>query len=743
MSSSGSKSGHTIVVILAISLAVTAFVLLLTQDILIDFPPPKRAELSLVDLRFRHRGPIISSRDTSKIVIVEISQESFKSLPEPWPWPRRYYARLIRNLNRAGAKAIGLDVIFTSPDLRNPGEDADFRRAVKEAGNVVLAAKLENTSQYIKREQSENYGNVYVDSTSLIGLVNAGVDGDGVLRRYMPFIYDRAQEKSIPTFSMALLNVAFGQPPHLLADVRERSFRYCRRDIPRYDNTSFLINYFGPSGSFKRIKFADVIDDMEFKTLEEDSLGFDINTFDDTTSAAFPGMSSQRVGYLYDGTFTDKIVLVGSTMPEEKDLFTVSIGEGDQEGDNQMYGVEIQANVIESVLTNDFIYRQPPGITAFVVFGLSLFTFAFTAGLKGIKTRFSALIEILSVAIILSEMLIIYWASLKLFSEKGYLADMTSPFLAVVASYVGSTVYNYVTERKQKNLIKNMFSRYVSPAVVDELVMYPEKLRLGGERKELTVLFSDIEKFTTMAEKMEPENLIALLNEYFSLMTDIIIANHGTLDKYQGDAVIAFWGAPIPQSDHALRACRTALTMQHTLVDMRDRWQREGKPHMSVRIGISTGQMVVGNMGGTDRFDYTVIGDTVNLGARLEGANKQYHTGIMISEGTHKQVWEHVVARELDLLVVAGKTEPIRVYELIGLVKDRIPADQMKFIEQYAHALSLYRGRRWEEAIDSFQQALRFFPEDYPSHIYIERSHMYRSNPPPKDWDGVFMLRTK
>ncbi|HTK81618.1 MAG TPA: CHASE2 domain-containing protein [Bacteroidota bacterium] len=745
MAASSSKPARTIAVNLAISLAVTACVLLLTQDILFEFPPLRRAELAFIDLRFRERGNLLTSRDTSQIVIVEISQESFKSLPDSWPWPKRYYTRLIRNLHRAGAKVVGLDVVFSSLDSRTPWDNQDFRSALKEVPNVVLAGKLETERhQYVKRDQLENYGNAFIDSTTKFGIVNTRSDYDGVVRRYMPFVYDDATDKRIPTFSMSLLNVVLHQAPEYTAEVGEQTFHYVAKEIPRYDATSFLINYYGPSGTFRRVKFADVLDDKDFRTREETSLGVDINTFDDTSTVpTFDGKGVQPAGYLYNGTFANKIVLVGSTNPEDKDLFPVTVGENTQEGDNQMYGVEIHANVIQNILHNDFILRQPYWMTALVVFGLSLFTFVFTAGLKAIRTRFGALIEILGVAIICSELFIIYWASLKLFNENNYLADMTSPFTAVIICYIGSTVYNYVTERKQKILIKSMFSRYVSPTVVDELVAHPEKLRLGGERKELTVMFSDIEKFTNMAERMMPEELVMILNEYLSSMTDIIIENHGTLDKYQGDAIVAFWGAPAPQQDHAIRACRAALTMQESLIEMRKRWQSEGKPPLNVRIGISTGEMVVGNMGGEDRFDYTVIGDSVNLGARLEGANKQYKTQTMISEETYRQVREDVLVRELDLLVVSGKTEPIRVYELIGMVGDSIPSQMLEFVAQYTRGLNLYRQRRWDEAIASFEKARKFSPDDYPCHIYIERSRMYQSTPPPANWNGVFILRVK
>ena len=746
MPSGVQKSLRFLLTYTSISLAVAALIFILTEDIIFEFPPLKRAELSLIDLRFQRRGAIPHIADSSNVVIVEITQESFKSLPEKWPWPRSYYARLVRNLKRAGAKAIGIDVVFTSSDSRDTASDVEFRSAIREAGNVILAGKLESEQRlYTQRQSMESYGNTYIDSGSTYGLVNVRSDVDGVLRRYMPFAYDAGQQKRIPTFSMAALNVYFQTKPSSTASVLDGMFLFGKRSIPQYDQTSFLINYYGPSGSFRRINIADVLDDREFTTVEElNHPGEEINTFDDTTMVPRLGGSGEvPAGYLYNGTFAGKIVLVGSTMPEEKDLFPVPVGEGRQDGDNQMYGVEIHANVIQEILERNFITRQPKWAAALIVFGLSLFSFTLTAGLKAIKTRYSAVIEILGVAIIFSELLIIYWASMKLFIEHRYLVQMMSPFLAVVVSYVGSTIYNYVSERKQKVLIKGMFRQYVNPTIVDELVAHPEKLRLGGERKEITVFFSDIENFTRISEKMVPENLVTILNEYLSVMTAIIFSHQGTLDKYEGDAIVAFWGAPVPQTDHALRACRAAVDMQRSLTGLRQVWKEEGKPQMSVRIGINTGEVIVGNMGGASRFDYTVIGDNVNLGSRLESANKQYHTNIMISQNTFQKVQDHVLARELDMLVVSGKTEPIRVYELIGMQNDSTPSTLVQLMERYTKGLTLYRKRDWRSAIKAFEEALEIIPDDYPSQLYIERSYLYLSSPPPDDWNGTFILRTK
>ncbi len=738
-------SARVLLTNLSIIVTVTLLVFLFTQDILFEFPPIKRAELSLIDLRFQRRGTIASGLDSSDIVIVEISQESFRSLPDKWPWPKSYYARLVRNLKRAGARAVGLDVIFSTPDPRDSAGEEDFRKALAEAGNIVLAGTIPpGQPLYKKHELHEHYGNIFIDSSSRFGIVNIRTDVDGILRRYIPFTYDE-NDRCVPAFSMAILNTYFKEKPLFTAYDAGNIFQYEGRRIPKYDESSFLINYHGPSGLFRRINITDVLDDKDFKTVEElSNPGIEINTFDDTTLVPnLDGRGKIRSGFLYNGVFTGKIVLVGSTTPEEKDLFPVPMGQQRQEGDNLMFGVEIHANVIQQLLEGNFIRREPWWMTLIVVFGLSTFTFTLTAGLKAIRASYSPAIELLGVAIVVSEMVIIYWGSIQLFMYHNFLDNMMSLFLAVIVSYVASTVYNYMTERKQKVLIKGMFSHYVNPTIVDELVADPEKLRLGGERKELTVLFSDIQNFTQISEKVSPEYLVQILNEYLNLMTAIIFSHEGTLDKYEGDAILAFWGAPIRQSDHALRACRAAIDMQRSLSGLRRVWEQENKPLFHVRVGINTGEMIVGNMGGASRFDYTVIGDHVNLGSRLEGANKQYGTGIIISEHTYRHVHEKVVARELDMLIVSGKSEPIRVYELVCLSGERISAPQMQFLDSYGRGIRFFRDRDWNRALAAFRDALALSPGDRPTQLYIERSKIYTVSPPPSDWNGVFVLTSK
>ncbi|MBI5475884.1 MAG: CHASE2 domain-containing protein [Ignavibacteriales bacterium] len=709
------------------SLVVAIMVLFITR-----LDPIQTLEENLITYRFKQKPIDTELKKRSNVVLVEINESTFETLPADYPFPVSYYARLVKNLNRAGAKVIAIDVLFSPKVHPDIVQENEFKEIVKQAGNVVLAGKIRtDTANYTIHVADPQYGNRFIEPLSSFGIVNVITDLEGTVREYLPGIYDQNQETILPSFSMATLNKYFQYPPMYIAPTSTSSgnipaFVYYNKDIPKYRASTFLINYYGGSGAFPRVPFEQIIDDKDFKTQEElEFPGLEINTFDEPE------------GYLTNGTFTNKIVIVGAgpQLAEEKDIFPTPF--------EKISGAEIHANVIQSIIDNNFIIPQPFLLTIPIVIGLSLFTFVFIAGLKSIKIRYNLLIDLLGIALTLSLLYIIVTISIGLFIKENYLVQMTSALLAVFFSYVGSIIYYYVVERRQKVMIKGMFSQYVNPTVVDELIAHPEKLRLGGERKELTVFFSDIENFTKMSEQLRPEYLVTILNEYLSEMTKIILENNGTLDKYEGDAIVAFWGAPIPQSDHAFLACRAAVQMQRRLDELRNNWLKEGKPELKVRIGINTGEVVVGNMGGADRFDYTIIGDSVNLGARLESANKQYKTKVMISSSTYQYVSEKIISRELDLLVVMGKTEPIRVYELIGINGESLPAEKLMTVELYKKGLAHYRKKEWDEAVKEFEKVLKISPDDFPSQLYIERSYLYKKNPPPENWNGVFILQTK
>lgn len=724
------KSHRLFINKIIVCVILSVVILFLTQETIFKFTPFKRIELATIDNRFNIRGKIPFE---PKVVIVEISEASFKSLPDKWPWSRSYYAHLVRNLKKAGALAVGIDVIMSTTDIYNPANDEDLRKAIRETQNVVLAGKFEIADErYDLISSNQNYGNIFFDADSSLGIVYLRNDEDGVHRRFHPIVFDRARQIRIPTFSFAVLNKVYHHPNLSTVEVNDDGFIFQNIRIPNYDEVTALINFYGPSGTFHPIKFVDVIDDKDFQTVEEKELGVDINTFDDPES-----------GYLYDGTFKNKIVLVGSTNPEDKDLFPVPITFGKQEGDNLMYGVEIHANIIQSILDQNFLKREPIWFEIALVFFFVTMTFFFTLNLKSRKVKHHYLIEALAIAVVFSELFLIVAFSILAFNQQNFVTSFTGPLIAVTFGYIGSMVYSYVSERKQKVLIKSMFSQYVSPTVVNELVDDPTKLRLGGERKILTVLFTDLENFTTIAESMPPEELVPILNAYFEGMTEIILKNNGTLDKYIGDSIMAFFGAPIPQRDHALIACRTAVQMQNHLEELRQTWKLTNKPMLHMRIGVNTGEMIVGNMGGLDRFDYTVIGDSVNLSARLEGANKQYKTNILISENTFQPIASQVVVRELDLITVVGKNKPLKIYELFGLVGDKTPSEYFSLIEIFSEALALYRQRNWEKALSKFEDVLKIKPEDYPSKLYIERSQAFLQAPPPEDWNGVFVMKMK
>jgi adenylate cyclase len=311
----------------------------------------------------------------------------------------------------------------------------------------------------------------------------------------------------------------------------------------------------------------------------------------------------------------------------------------------------------------------------------------------------------------------------------------------MITIYLGISVYRYITEEREKKKIRNAFQYYLTGSVINEMLKDPSKLKLGGDKKDLTVLFSDIRGFTTVSEKMSPEELVHLLNEYLTAMTNMVFKYDGLLDKYMGDAVMAVFGAPLDQPDHAFRACRTALGMMEELKKLQKKWAEEGKPVLDIGIGINSGDMVVGNMGSDMRFDYTVMGDMVNLGSRLEGVNKEYGTNVIISEYTYNDVKDELFCRELDSVIVKGKKLPVKIYELLGERKDAEKWE--KSVGLFKEGLLKYRQGLWDEAIVSFRKVLEVKPDDAPSSLYIKRCEELKKKPPEGLWDGVFTMTRK
>jgi adenylate cyclase len=316
-------------------------------------------------------------------------------------------------------------------------------------------------------------------------------------------------------------------------------------------------------------------------------------------------------------------------------------------------------------------------------------------------------------------------------------ADPVLPGIALALSFALAAAYSYATEGRQKLHIRRMFGQYMSETVINHLLAHPEKLQLGGERRRVTLFFSDLAGFTTISERLDPETVVGLLNDYLSAMTEIILDEEGTVDKFEGDAIMAFWGAPLDQPDQACRACRAALRQQAALAELNQRFTDLNLPPLTMRIGLHTGEAIVGNLGSAKRFDYTVIGDTVNLASRLEGVNKFYGSHVMASEATVSECDGSIEFRELDLVAVKGKEHAVRVFEVLGLT-DGLPPEVAWRRQEFAHGLDLYRQGRFHEAQVYLETILAEAPEDGPAKTFLDRCYHFQIAPPPTPWDTVF-----
>ena len=327
------------------------------------------------------------------------------------------------------------------------------------------------------------------------------------------------------------------------------------------------------------------------------------------------------------------------------------------------------------------------------------------------------------------------------FVHSGRWLSMVIPGGTLTANFIGVTAYRVIFEEREKRKTRSAFGMYVHPGLINQMLKDSSLLRLGGEEAELTVMFSDVRGFTSISERLTPTQLVELLNEYLTAMSDVIMKTWGTVDKYEGDAIMAFWGRPYPQDDHALRACNACLNMIDTLGDLNAKWKSEGKLPLNIGVGLNTGPMVVGNMGSNRRFNYTVMGDAVNLGSRLEGQNKEYGTHIIISEGTYHHAKEHFVCRELDLIRVKGKNKPVAIYELMARSEESAKYEPL--VKVFRQGLKLYRMGKFAEAGEAFQDILSAYPNDGPSKLFAGRCQAYVSAPPTGVWDGVFTATSK
>jgi adenylate cyclase len=490
-----------------------------------------------------------------------------------------------------------------------------------------------------------------------------------------------------------------------------------------------IINYCGPAGTFKYFSFDNVLDDQNFDLVEE----YDLDAFDD------PGFPEDGIppGPLHSDVFKDKIILIGSTMQELHDDFPTPYLEiKDESGRSSqalMPGVETHANALQTIFDQNYLSEIGfwENLILLIILSILLYLIAYN-----LPTGWGVVLSVLLI-------LIYFGSSIFLFSEFNFISEITTPVFLIVFGFGGHTLYQYLLSQKEKKLIQGAFAHYVPEKVVSKILENPDKLQLGGEQQVVSVMFSDVAGFTSISEKLTPTQLVHLLNDYLTEMTEIVLHNNGIIDKYEGDAIMAEFGVPVHYDNHPYMACKSALEMQRKLKEMRDFWKKQNKPMLKARIGINTGEVIVGNMGSRNVFDYTVMGDHVNLGSRLEGANKFYGTNIMISEFTHEYVKDLFYTRPLDLIKVKGKDKPINVYELIAFKEDKLKDNYLQMLEFYEKGINSYKTRNWDDAIDNFEHCLRLVPVDSPAEEYRRRCIEYKFNQPAEDWDGVTVMTEK
>jgi len=711
-------------------------------------------ELKTLDLRFLSRGKVATS---GEIALVTIDEKSLDELGR-WPWPRIRVAQLLDALAKAEAKVVGFDIVWAEPDenaelkslsvlkeklagqkLLNRDLENYFSEAVKKAdSDRILADSLARSRRAIlgyffhfapkegsggkEKNLQENlpslssfnlvkftseqaskvplfeaeYAEINIpiisEAAEGAGYFNIFPDRDGTVR-WIPLVI-KYQDRYYCALSLAVLQKFMDNPPLALriAEFGVEQMRLGNLLIPTNEEGRLLINYRGPQKTFPHYSATDVIH-----------------------------------GRIPEKAFQGKIVLVGATAIGIYDMRVTPF-------EHVFPGLEIHANVIDSILQRQFLHRPNwftlLDILAIVVIGVIMGFF-----LPQVKALWGALTG----GLLFFSILVL---GKFLFEAQGVWMNNTYPLLNLVLTYLGVTGYRYMTEEREKKKVRGAFQHYLTASVVEEMLKNPEKLKLGGEKKDLTVLFSDIRGFTSISERMAPEALVKFLNEYLTRMTDIIFKYDGLLDKYMGDAIMAIWGAPLDQPDHEKRACYTALDMVEELRNLQKKWTAEGLPSLNIGIGINAGPMVVGNMGSDRRFDYTVLGDSVNLGSRLEELNKIYGTNIIISEITYGRLGGEFLGRELDLVRVKGKDQPVKIYELLAH-QAKISPEQEALARDFGAALMEYRKCSWEKAREIFLAILARFPQDGPGKLYLERCDTYSKNPPPDGWDGVCTMTTK
>jgi len=679
------------------------------------------------------------------VTIVDVDERSLAKLGQ-WPWPRTYVADMITNLTSLGAVVIAFDAVFSEPDRLNPDVAADTMRDLDEATRTKLRALPSNDqimADAIRRsrvvvgetglstvlskrddtlpmtgfatlgEDAEPYlyefpgllRNVRVleDAAAGRGLFTIRTERDGIVRR-VPMILE-AQGAVMPSLSLEMLRVVTGTPSVLIktdkAGIKSVGLRGL--EIPTDKNGQLWVHFARQDPSIY-VSAADVID-----------------------------------GKVPVDKVKGKLVLVGTSAVGLNDIKTTPVSPA-------MPGVEIHAQVLESALTHAVLAQPNYAIAVefFAALILGLLVIIFTPRLGPVR--------LVIVGALFASVLI--GTSWYFYTQYRLLIDFTYPLMSTTAIYLTLIFSSFVREQAQRKQIRTAFAQYMSPALVEQLAQSPEKLVLGGEEREMTVMFSDVRGFTTISEtyKHDPQGLTALMNRFLTPLTNAILARKGTVDKYMGDAIMAFWNAPLDDREHQINACAAAVDMLDKIDELNKVREQEAEDGghvyipLNVGIGLNTGTCVVGNMGSDLRFDYSVYGDSVNLASRLEGQSKEYGFPIIVGSTTALAAKDRFAILELDFIIVKGKTEPEVIYAVAGREEMARSERFQKLRNLTIEMLAAYRNRDWDGALEAIARGRRTDETHALERLYKlyeNRILAFQKDPPPDDWNGAFALLTK
>ncbi|MCP3447976.1 CHASE2 domain-containing protein [Bradyrhizobium sp. CCGUVB14] len=709
-----------------------------------DPPPVQELRLRTFDL-FQLIDP--RHKTVRPVTIVDIDDKSLARLGQ-WPWSRTRIADLIINLTNNGAVAIGFDVVFSEPDRLNPDLVANQMRYLDDATRMKLSELPSNDqilSEAIKRSkvvlgetglpqvESEldktlpftgvatvgeaNAENFLFEFPGLLrnvpviekvaagrGLFSIKTERDGFIRRVPMIMW--AQGNIMPSLSLEILRVVTGTPTLLVRTDKTgiRAIRLKGVEIPTDKNGQLWVHYARRDPSIY-VSAADVLD----------------NTVPPSKLAG-------------------KLVLIGTSAAGLNDIKTTPVS-------STMPGVEIHAQILESVLSGGAVISQPNyalGIELLAALIIGLLVIIFTPNLGPVRL---VLAGAMFAAVLVGTSWFYYW-------QKRYLVDFTYPLLSTTAIYLTFIFSSFVREQRQRVQIRGIFAQYMSPVLVEQLAQSPEKVVLGGEERELTIMFSDVRGFTTISEsyKQDPQGLITLMNRFLTPLTDVIIEQKGYVDKYMGDAIMAFWNAPLDDAEHQVNACEAAIQMLEKIDEVNKEREQEAADGghvyipLNVGIGLNTGIGVVGNMGSDLKKNYSVLGDSVNLASRLEGQTKEYGFPIIVGSRTALAAKDKFAILELDFIMVKGKTEPEVIYAIAGREDVMQSAAFQRLRNITIEMLSCYRGRDWQGAQDAIERGRRSEDADTLEKLfklYEARIKEFKANPPPEGWSGAYALLTK